>query len=98
MSNQEYKDYFIDTVVNRYPAPAIVVYQEITPDGISKISIVNEFPFSEDATIQNLQGKYFKELEPDVKQSFCKYQFAIEYMPSSDEKIIGHIFDKIISP
>ncbi|MDJ0845811.1 DUF262 domain-containing protein [Crocosphaera sp.] len=39
--NQEYKDYFIDTVLNGYPAPAIFVYQEITPDGVSKISIVD---------------------------------------------------------
>ncbi len=107
--NQEYKDYFIDTVLNGYPAPAIFVYQEITPDGVSKISIVdgkqrlstlfefakNEFPVSDNVSLQNLQGKYFKDLEPNIKQSFWKYQFAIEYMPSSDEKIIGNIFDRI---
>jgi hypothetical protein len=107
--NQDYKDYFIDTVLNGYPAPAIFIYQEITPEGVSKISIVdgkqrlstlfefanNEFPVYENATISRLRGKYFKDLDVDDKQNFWKYQFAIEYLPSSDEKIIGNIFDRI---
>jgi uncharacterized protein with ParB-like and HNH nuclease domain len=59
--NQEYKDFFIDTVLNGYPAPAIFLYQEITSEGISKYSVVdgkqrlstlfefaeNKFPVSE---------------------------------------------------
>ncbi|MBS3026073.1 MAG: DUF262 domain-containing protein [Dolichospermum sp. DET50] len=107
--NQDYKDYFIDTVLNGYPAPAIFIYQEITPEGVSKISIVdgkqrlstlfefanNEFPVYEKATIARLRGKYFKDLDIEAKQNFWKYQFAIEYLPSSDEKIIGNIFDRI---
>lgn len=107
--NQDYKDYFIDTVLNVYPAPAIFIYQEITPQGVSKISIVdgkqrlstlfefanNEFPVYEKATIARFRGKYFKDLDIEAKQNFWKYQFAIEYLPSSDEKIIGNIFDRI---
>ena len=107
--NQDYKDYFIDTVLNGYPAPAIFIYQEITPEGVSKVSIVdgkqrlstlfqfanNEFPVYEKATIQRLRGKYFKDLDIKDKQNFWKYQFAIEYLPSSDEQIIGNIFDRI---
>ncbi|MUG94170.1 DUF262 domain-containing protein [Scytonema sp. UIC 10036] len=89
--NQDYKDFFIDTVLNSYPAPAIFIYQEITPEGVSKISIVdgkqrlstlfefanNEFPVYEKATIERLRGKYFKDLDTEVKQNFWKYQFAI---------------------
>ncbi len=107
--NQDYKDFFVDTVLNNYPAPAIFLYQEITPDGISKFSIVdgkqrlstlfefaeNKFPVSESATITRLRGKYFKDLELEVKQDFWKYQFAVEYVPSSDEAIINNIFDRI---
>jgi hypothetical protein len=107
--NQDYKDYFIDTVLNGYPAPAIFIYQEITSEGISKISIVdgkqrlstlfqfanNEFPVYEKSTIQRLRGKYFKDLEAEDKQNFWKYQFAIEYLPSSDDNLIGNIFDRI---
>ena len=107
--NQDYKDYFIDTVLNGYPAPAIFIYQEITPEGVSKVSIVdgkqrlstlfqfanNEFPIYEKATVQRFRGKYFKDLDTADKQNFWKYQFAIEYLPSSDEQVIGNIFDRI---
>lgn len=107
--NQDYKDFFVDTVLNGYPAPAIFIYQEITPEGVSKVSIVdgkqrlstlfefanNTFPVYEKATIERFRGKYFKDLEIEAKQNFWKYQFAIEYVPSSDEKIISSIFDRI---
>ena len=107
--NQDYKDYFIDTVLNGYPAPAIFIYQEITPEGVSKVSVVdgkqrlstlfefanNQFPVYEKSTIQRLRGKYFQDLEPEDKLNFWKYQFAIEYLPSSDEQVIGNIFDRI---
>ena len=107
--NQDYKDYFIDTVLNGYPAPAIFIYQEITPEGVSKVSIVdgkqrlstlfqfanNEFPVYEEATIQRFRSKYFKDLDTTDKQNFWKYQSAIEYLPSSDEQVIGNIFDRI---
>lgn len=107
--NQDYKDFFVDTVLNGYPSPAIFIYQEITPEGVSKISIVdgkqrlstlfefanNEFPVYEKATIERFRGKYFQDLDTEAKQNFWKYQFAIEYLPSSDEKIIGNIFDRI---
>lgn len=49
----------------------------------------------EKATIERFRGKYFKDLDTEVRQDFWKYQFAIEYIPSSDEKIIGNIFDRI---
>ena len=107
--NQEYKDFFIDTVLNGYPAPAIFIYQEITPEGVSKVSIVdgkqrlstlfefaqNVFPVPEKSTIERFRGKYFKDLDSEVKQDFWKYQFAIEYLPSSDEKVITDIFDRL---
>ncbi|MGL5063323.1 MAG: DUF262 domain-containing protein, partial [Microcoleus sp.] len=107
--NQEYKDFFIDTVLNGYPAPAIFLYQEITEQGISKYSVVdgkqrlstlfefaeNKFPVGEKATLTRLSGKSFKELENEVKQNFWKYQFAVEYVPSNDEGIINDIFNRI---
>ncbi|CAB3395663.1 DUF262 domain-containing protein [Kyrpidia spormannii] len=107
--NQEYKDYFIDTVLNGFPAPAIFPYQEITPEGLSRYSVVdgkqrlstlfefanNEFIVSEKATVAQFRGKYFKDLDPEVKTKFWSYQFSVEYLPSSDEKIINNIFDRI---
>ena len=107
--NQEYKDFFIDTVLNEYPAPAIFLYQEITPEGVSKYGVVDgkqrlstlfsfaekKFPVSETATITRIRGKYFIDLENEFKQKFWKYQFAVEYVQSDDEVIINNIFDRI---
>ena len=107
--NQEYKDFFIDTVLNGYPAPAIFLYQEITSEGISKYSVIdgkqrlstlfefaeNKFAVSEQATLTRLRGKSFTDLENEVKQNFWKYQFAVEYVPSNDEGIINNIFNRL---
>lgn len=107
--NQAYKDYFIDTVLNGYPAPAIFLYQEISSDGISEFSVVdgkqrlstifefakNEFPLYEKTTLKQHQGKYFKDLDDETKKDFWGYQFSVEYLPSSDEGIINTIFDRI---
>lgn len=107
--NQSYKDYFIDTVLNSYPAPAVFLYQEISPEGTSEFAVVdgkqrlsalfdfakNRFPVSDDATINNLRGKYFKDFDDDTKKAFWGYQFSVEYLPSSEEKIINTIFDRI---
>ncbi|MBC6417943.1 MAG: DUF262 domain-containing protein [Prochloron sp. SP5CPC1] len=107
--NQDYKDYFIDTVLNNYPAPAIFIYEEITSEGTLKYSIVdgkqrlstvfafaeNKFPIYPNATIERFREKFFKDLEPEDKQIFWRYQFALEYLPSKDEQIISNIFDRI---
>ncbi|NEQ38944.1 MAG: DUF262 domain-containing protein [Okeania sp. SIO3I5] len=107
--NQNYKDDFIDTVLHQYPAPAIFIYQEITPEGVSKVSVVDgkqrlstlfqfvdhEFPVHEKTKIQRFSGKYFKDLDIEDKQEFWRYKFAIEYLPSSNESIIGDIFNRI---
>ncbi len=109
MWNQDYKDYFIDTVLNNYPAPAIFIYEEITSEGTLKYSIVdgkqrlstvlafaeNKFPIYPNATIERFREKFFKDLEPEDKQIFWRYQFALEYLPSEDEQIISNIFDRI---
>ncbi|WP_423800748.1 DUF262 domain-containing protein [Neobacillus sp. SAB-20_R2A] len=107
--NQEYRDFFVDTVLNDYPAPAIFLHQEITPEGRSIYSVVDGkqrlttlfdfasdyFPVSETCTIRDIRGKYFKDLSDDTKRKFWMYQFSVEYLPSTEEEIINNIFDRI---
>ena len=35
--NQNYKNYFIDTILLGYPAPAIFLNEEISPDGLDHV-------------------------------------------------------------
>lgn len=107
--NDPYKEFFIDTVLNDYPCPAIFLYENITPDGAAKYSVVdgkqrlltlfefanNEFPVSSEATIAKHKDKYFKDLDDDSKRGFWRYQFAVEFIPSEDETLINTIFDRI---
>ena len=107
--NAPYKEFFVDTVLNDYPCPAIFLYENITPDGVAKYSVVdgkqrlvtlfefanNEFPVSSEATIAKHKDKYFKDLDDDTKRSFWRYQFAVEFIPSEDETLINTIFDRI---
>jgi uncharacterized protein DUF262 len=107
--NQPYKDFFVDTVLNDYPCPAIFLYENITPEGVAKYSVVdgkqrlltlfefanNENPVSSEASIAKYRDKYFKDLDDDTKRGFWRYQFAVEFIPSEDENLINTVFDRI---
>lgn len=106
---QRYKDYFIDTILLNYPAPEVFLFEDIDADGITHYSVVdgkqrlstifeflgNNFPVSDSASIARLRGRYFADLEPDIKRKFYSYQFAIEFLPSTDEGTLNNIFDRI---
>ncbi|WP_083321270.1 DUF262 domain-containing protein [Corynebacterium sp. HMSC035E02] len=39
--NEDYKDYFLDTILSGFPAPAIFLYEEISPEGEIRYSVVD---------------------------------------------------------
>jgi uncharacterized protein with ParB-like and HNH nuclease domain len=87
--NQEYKDFFIDTLLLNYPAPAIFLFEEIQTNGIAKYNLVdgkqrlstifefveNQFPISEMGSLNDLRGKYFEDLSNEQKVNFWNYSF-----------------------
>jgi hypothetical protein len=107
--NEEYRQYFIDTILVHYPAPAIFLFEEMSPEGRAKYNVVdgkqrltaifdfvqNVFPVGDKADKTALRGLYFNQLDDETKTSFWSYQFLVEYIPSSDEQIINNIFDRI---
>ncbi|MBB6095640.1 hypothetical protein HNQ60_004531 [Povalibacter uvarum] len=107
--NQSFKDYFIETVLLGLPAPAIFLYQDISPDGFTLQHVVdgkqrltsifefieNKFPVAEDSKLQKHQGMYFRNLPDAVKKEFWSYILLVEYVPSDDEEVIKGIFDRI---
>jgi hypothetical protein len=107
--NQAYKDAFIDTILIEYPSPAVFLYEEISPDGQSKMHVVDGkqrltavfdfvaggFPISESAQLSQLRGKYFEQLPADVKTNFWTYEFSVEYLPTNEEALINGIFERI---
>src|SRR5579863_198900 len=107
--NQANKDAFIDTILIQYPSPAVFLYQEISPDGQTKLHVVDGkqrltsifefvagvFPVAETAQVTQLRGKYFEQLSADVKTNFWTYEFAVEYLPTNEEALINGIFERI---
>lgn len=107
--NQPYKDYFVETVLLSYPAPAIFVYEEITAEGTAKYHVVDgkqrlttifefvtdRFPLSDTSKLASIRGSYFSQLEPDVKRKFWTYSFSVEYVPSPEEGVLNDIFDRL---
>lgn len=107
--NQEYKDFFIDTILINYPAPAIFIYEELTPDGVARYNVVDgkqrlttifefiegKFSVGETTSIGELKGKYFSELDNESKIKFWNYVFLVEYLPTANESVINNIFDRI---
>jgi len=107
--NQEYKDFFVDTVLRGYPCPAIFLYEEVKPDGRSLFAVVDgkqrlsslfefvrgDFPVPDSIKNPEYQGRYFSDLPNEAKTGFWRYQFSIEYIPSEDDTLITEIFDRI---
>src|SRR6266496_4239478 len=74
--NQSYKEYFIETILLRYPAPAVFLYEDMEATGVATYSVVDgkqrlttvfefakdEFPLGEKPAIERYDGKYFSQL------------------------------------
>jgi len=107
--NQEYKDYFIDTIILGYPAPAVFLHESIDSNGITSYSVVdgkqrlttifeflkNKFPVYEKSENTALREKYFEEFEVSKKKELWSYQFSIEYLPNTEANVLNSIFDRI---
>jgi uncharacterized protein with ParB-like and HNH nuclease domain len=82
--NQEYKDFFVDTVLRNFPCPAIFLHEEVKPDGRSPYSVVDgkqrlsalfefsrgDYPVPESIKSPEHAGKYFDDLSTSIKTDF----------------------------
>jgi hypothetical protein len=107
--SQSYKDYFIDTILLDYPAPAVFLFEDIDENGVAQYSVVDgkqrlstifeflsgRFAVGDRASVTRFRGLYFSDLPPDIKKKFYGYQFSIEFLPSTDEGTLNNIFDRI---
>jgi len=107
--NIQYKEFFIDTVLQNFPAPAIFLHEEIKASGVTQYSVVdgkqrllsifefldNAFPTSTKAGPQELRGLYFESLRDESKAAFYRYSMTVEYLPTTDSDLLNDIFDRI---
>lgn len=107
--NLSYQQFFVETILLHYPAPAIFLYEDIRVDGSALYSVVDgkqrlttifrfvsgEFPVADDSVLERYQGKFFSQLDDQAKKDFWTYQFLVEYVPTTDEVTLNSVFDRI---
>jgi hypothetical protein len=107
--NQAFKDYFIETILLDYPAPPLFLHESITGDGVASYSVVDGkqrlttvfefsddlFPVGDSSPLARLQGRFFSQLDENVRKAFWTYNFAVEFVPITEEGFLTEIFDRL---
>lgn len=100
--------YFLDTIFNNYPCPAVYVQKEIgsegpkynVVDGKQRISTIlnfyhNKFRLPKNFSIPRLSGKRFRNLDkPDVI-AFYNYVFLVETLKASGDAEWNEVFFRV---
>ena len=107
--NNDYKVYFIDTIIRNFPCPTIFLAVELSPTGSVKYHVVDgkqrlltvfefvndEFATSADYSDPDYADKYFSQLPNEVKTRFWGYKFTIEYLKTESRKDLNDSFDRL---
>ena len=102
------KQFFLDTVFNNFPCPAIYLQKENTPkgpiynvvDGKQRLSTVLDFHagrirIGKHFNIARLRGKKFSEIDDEDRSHFYNYIFMVEQIRSETEVDWGEVFERV---
>lgn len=102
------KQFFLDTILNNYPCPAVYLQKENTEkgplynvvDGKQRLSTVLDFyngkiRLSKTFGIVDFRGKKFADLPDDVKSEFYNYIFMVEQIRSDEDVEWGEVFQRV---
>jgi hypothetical protein len=107
--NNDYKVYFIDTILRNFPCPTIFLAVEISPSGLTKYHVVDgkqrlltvfefindQFPTSAEYSDPDYADKYFSQLPEKIKPAFWGYKFTIEYLKDANRAELNESFDRL---
>lgn len=103
------KRFFVDTILNNYPAPPIFLHKTIDEKGRTTYHVVdgkqrlqtileftkNKVPIPEDFSDIKLQKKRWKDLERVTRERFWNYILVVEMLADVSDASIKNIFDRI---
>lgn len=100
--------YFLDTIFNNYPCPAVYVQKEIgnngptynVVDGKQRISTIlnfyqNKIKLPKNFSISRLSGKRFRDLEKSDVIAFYNYVFLVETLKASGDTEWNEVFFRV---
>jgi Protein of unknown function DUF262 len=107
--NQDYRQYFIDTIFRNFPSPAIFLDVEISSigrsvyhvvDGKQRLSAIigymrDEFPSSAVHSGPELGNKYYSELPDRSKTAFLRYILPVEFLDNASTSDLQQAFDRL---
>lgn len=103
------KRYFIDTILNNYPAPPVFLHKTLDDKGRSTYHVVdgkqrlqtiidfteNKVRIPDDFIVAGLQKKRWQVLERITKERFWNYVLIVEMLPDVSDGAIRNIFERI---
>lgn len=103
------KRFFIDTILNDYPAPPVFLHKSLSEqghptfhvvDGKQRIQTILEFHnnkvrIPDDFADVSLQKKRWNDLQRETKEKFWNYVLIVEMLPSVNEATIRDTFERI---
>lgn len=103
------KRFFIDTILNNYPAPPVFLHKTIDDKGRSTYHVVDgkqrlqtiidftagKIRIPDDFSDINLQKKRWKDLDKSARERFWNYVLIVEMLPEVSDAAIRNTFERI---
>lgn len=103
------KRFFIDTILNGYPAPPIFLHKTLEESGRATYHVVdgkqrlktiidfvdNKIRIPDDFSNIDLQKKRWNDLDRSYRETFWNYILIVEMIPDASEVSIKNIFERI---
>ena len=103
------KRFFIDTIMNDYPAPPVFLHKVLDENGRSTYHVVdgkqrletiidftqNRVRVPDDFIDIGLQKKRWRDLDRSAKEKFWNYAIIVEMLPDVSDSAIRNIFERI---
>lgn len=108
--NQKDREFYLDTIMNNYPCPAIFLYKDIDDNGKTTYRVIDgkqrlttifefaddQFKFSKTSENTSLAGKLFSEIQDqEYKRKFWNYSLPVEQINTNNPDVIKSIFDRL---
>ncbi|PPG06304.1 MULTISPECIES: DUF262 domain-containing protein [unclassified Rathayibacter] len=105
------RQYFLDTIFNNYPSPAIFLHKDIDDNGNATYHVIdgkqrletvlmfvnNALPIKDTIGDTRLANKKWRDLEgePDLRRTFWDYQFTVEMLDSIESAVVNEVFGRL---
>lgn len=101
--------YFLDSIFNGYPCPAVFLHKTTDDKGKSTYHVVdgkqrietillyfdNRLSMPKDHPDTNLAGNSFKKLNKEYKQRFWDYVVAVDMLDIVEQAVVDEVFDRL---